>query len=198
MANAVGRAVLVSAVAVSTFLCIAGGYGKGYGGLTAIGNRLAAQAVFWDQEGARVGSAEVTRSPAGVRIIVSLDSVPAGAHEFRIVEAAACPWLAQSQAGQSHGGQSHGAGQPVSLGSGRGNAPWVRIRLPAIHAGADGHVRADVLTDKVSFELMQGSGVPPGGLALVVLDGYSGQAAVAADGERGFIACAPLEAGFDL
>lgn len=96
-----------------------------------------------DVDGSAMGTVTLTQGPHGVLVAADVTGLSEGGHGFHIHEVGSCsPDFSAAGGHYMPGGEGHGFMHEDGTHSGD---------MPNIYAGADGHVRADVFTDAVSF-----------------------------------------------
>jgi Cu-Zn family superoxide dismutase len=102
-----------------------------------------AQAVLYDTEGNKIGTARLTETPHGVFIGVRLWNMPPGWHAFHIHSVGQCEPPFKSAGGHFNPfGKKHGILNPEGMHAGD---------LPNIYVGADGSLEFDVLATQVTL-----------------------------------------------
>jgi len=153
------RTVWIGLIGLGAVFGAMSDFAQGYWQAAVLSNPMHAQAHLVTLEGDGLGTAEMIETPAGVRIKVALDRVPAGAYSFRLVQANACVSMGDP-ASPSQVTRTINARRVGSLS------------LPTIHAGADGRIRADILTDKVTLHHNQNGLVDASGASLLIAKGF--------------------------
>lgn len=153
------RTVWVGVIGLGAVLGVMSDLAQGYWQAAVLTNPMHAQAHLVTLEGDGLGVAEMIETPAGVRIKVALDRVPAGAYSFKLVRASACLAMGDPAA-------------PSRATRTVDDRNVESLALPTIHAGADGRIRADILTDKLTLHHHQNGLVDASGASLLIAKGY--------------------------
>ena len=94
-------------------------------------------------DGSAMGTVTLTQGPNGVLVAADVNGLSEGGHGFHIHGVGSCtPDFSAAGGHYMPGGEGHGFMHEDGTHSGD---------MPNIYAGADGHARADVFTDAVSF-----------------------------------------------
>ena len=119
-----------------------------------------AKASLKDQKGAEVGAVDLTQTPAGVMLRLSLKGAPAGERAFHIHAVGKCEAPFASAGGHFNpGGQKHG------LLAGPGHAG----DMPNLHVPANGVLVVEILNAAVTLEKGKpNSLIRDGGTAIVI------------------------------
>lgn len=138
------------------------GAGDAAGMSSTVESRIAdATAVLVDRAGEQVGTAKLTEEAHGVRIVVSVDGLPAGRHGFHVHEAGHCdpPDFTSAGGHFAPDGRSHGMENPAGPHAGD---------LPNVRVGADGRGSGEVLNPRLTLEGSNGSLLQAEGTSLVI------------------------------
>ena len=130
--------VLSAVLAVSMLLAC-------YSGGDDTPSDVGAQAVaeIKSADGSAIGTVTLTQGPHGVLVAADVTGLSEGGHGFHIHGVGSCsPDFSAAGGHYMPGGEGHGFMHEDGTHSGD---------MPNIYAGADGHARADVFTDAVSF-----------------------------------------------
>ena len=112
-------------------------------GLAMPASAQTAKAVLKDQKGVDVGTVDLTQTPAGVMLKLSLKGVPAGERAFHIHGVGKCEAPFASAGGHFNpGGHKHG------LLVGQGHAG----DMPNLHVPAGGVLEVEILNAAVTLE----------------------------------------------
>lgn len=112
-------------------------------GLVMPASAQTAKAVLKDQKGVDVGTVDLTQTPAGVMLKLSLKGVPAGERAFHIHGVGKCEAPFASAGGHFNpGGHKHG------LLVGQGHAG----DMPNLHIPAGGALEVEILNAAVTLE----------------------------------------------
>jgi len=119
-----------------------------------------AKAALKDQKGTEVGTVDLTQTPAGVLLRLSLKGVPAGERAFHIHAVGKCEAPFTSAGGHFNpGGQKHG------LFAGPGHAG----DMPNLHVPKDGVLVVEILNAAVTLEKGKPNSLfQDGGTAIVI------------------------------
>lgn len=120
-----------------------------------------AKAALKDASGKDVGSAELTQTPAGVMIKLTLKGVPAGERAFHIHAVGKCePPFASAGGHFNPGGKKHGV---LSMGGHHAGD------MPNLHVPASGQLTIEVLNAAVTLERGKPNSLfHEGGTAIVI------------------------------
>ena len=119
-----------------------------------------AKAPLKDQKGADVGTVDLTQTPAGVMLRLSLKGVPAGERAFHIHAVGKCEAPFTTAGGHFNpGGQKHG----LLVGPGHAGD------MPNLHVPSDGVLVVEILNAAVTLEKGKpNSLIRDGGTAIVI------------------------------
>jgi Cu-Zn family superoxide dismutase len=161
-------------------------------GLAALASSLAtpvaaqsAKATLKDQKGAEVGVVNLTQTPAGVMLNVSLKGIPAGEHAFHIHAVGRCeaPFT-------SAGGHFNPAGHKHGLMAGPGHAG----DMPNLHVPSNGTLQVEILNAAVTLDKGKPNSVfHSGGTSIVVHAGKDDYKSDPAGNAGDRIACGVIE-----
>lgn len=141
------RRLRMAGFAAGMLLCLAGG--------AQAQQNPTAQADLKDADGKPVGTIILIQHPKGVLIRAELSGLPPGWHAIHVHETGKCEPPEFKSAGGHFNPQDHKHG-PVEAGMHAGD-------LPNLHAGADGKIMAEMLTDAI--RLGERPGASAGGSA---------------------------------
>ena len=144
-----------------------------------------AKATLKDQKGVDVGTVELTQTPAGVLLRLSLKGVPAGEHAFHIHEAGRCepPFT-------TAGGHFNPAGHKHGLLVGQGHAG----DMPNLHVPAGGTLEVEIVNAAVTLEKDKpNSLLRPGSTAAVIHAGKDNYKSDPAGNAGDRIACGVIQ-----
>jgi Cu-Zn family superoxide dismutase len=138
-----------------------------------------------DQKGTEVGAVDLTQTPAGVLLKLSLKGVPAGEHAFHIHEAGRCepPFT-------TAGGHFNPAGHKHGLLVGAGHAG----DMPNLHVPTGGTLEVEILNATVTLEKDKpNSLLRPNGTAVVIHAGKDDYKSDPAGNAGDRIACGVIQ-----
>jgi Cu-Zn family superoxide dismutase len=144
-----------------------------------------AKAMLKDQKGPDVGTVELTQTPAGVLLRLSLKGVPTGEHAFHIHEAGRCdpPFT-------TAGGHFNPAGHKHGLLVGAGHAG----DMPNLHVPASGTLDVEILNAAVTLDKGKPNSLfHPGGTAVVIHAGKDDYKSDPAGNAGDRIACGVIQ-----
>jgi Cu-Zn family superoxide dismutase len=144
-----------------------------------------AKAMLKDQKGTEVGTVDLTQTPAGVLLKLSLKGVPAGEHAFHIHEAGRCepPFT-------TAGGHFNPAGHKHGLLVGAGHAG----DMPNLHVPPGGTLEVEILNATVTLEKDKpNSLLRPNGTAVVIHAGKDDYKSDPAGNAGDRIACGVIQ-----
>jgi Cu-Zn family superoxide dismutase len=144
-----------------------------------------AKAMLKDQKGTEVGAVDLTQTPAGVLLKLSLKGVPAGEHAFHIHEAGRCepPFT-------TAGGHFNPAGHKHGLLVGAGHAG----DMPNLHVPPGGTLEVEILNATVTLEKDKpNSLLRPNGTAVVIHAGKDDYKSDPAGNAGDRIACGVIQ-----
>jgi len=121
-----------------------------------------AKAALKDKSGKSVGAAELSQTPAGVLLKLSLKGVPAGEHAFHIHAVGKCEPPFESAGPHFNPGNKH-----HGILAGEGHAG----DMPNLHIPASGELQVEVVNAPISLEKGKPNSVFDAGGAAVVLHG---------------------------
>ena len=144
-----------------------------------------AKAALKDQKGTDVGTVDLTQTPAGVMLRLSLKGVPAGERAFHIHAVGKCEAPFTSAGGHFNpGGQKHG------LMAGPGHAG----DMPNLHVPADGVLVVEILNAAVTLEKGKPNSVfHPEGTSIVIHAGKDDYKSDPAGNAGDRIACGVIQ-----
>jgi Cu-Zn family superoxide dismutase len=144
-----------------------------------------AKATLKDQKGAEVGVVNLTQTPAGVMLNLSLKGIPAGEHAFHIHAVGRCeaPFA-------SAGGHFNPAGHKHGLMVGPGHAG----DMPNLHVPSSGMLQVEILNAAVTLEKGKPNSVfHSGGTAIVIHAGKDDDKSDPAGNAGDRIACGVIQ-----
>lgn len=144
-----------------------------------------AKATLKDQKGAEVGIVNLTQTPAGVMLNLSLKGIPAGEHAFHIHAVGRCeaPFT-------SAGGHFNPAGHKHGLMVGPGHAG----DMPNLHVSSSGTLQVEILNAAVTLEKGKPNSVfQSGGTAIVIHAGKDDYKSDPAGNAGDRIACGVIQ-----
>jgi Cu-Zn family superoxide dismutase len=144
-----------------------------------------AKATLKDQKGAEVGVVNLTQSPAGVMLNLSLKGIPAGEHAFHIHAVGRCeaPFT-------SAGGHFNPAGHKHGLMVGPGHAG----DMPNLHVPSSGTLQVEILNAAVTLEKGKPNSVfHSGGTAIAIHAGKDDYKSDPAGNAGDRIACGVIQ-----
>jgi Cu-Zn family superoxide dismutase len=120
-----------------------------------------AKAALKDASGKDVGSAELTQTPAGVLIKLTVTGLPAGEHAFHVHGVGKCEPPFTSAGGHFNpGGKKHGV---MAMGGHHAGD------MPNLHIPAGGALTVEVINAAITLEKGKPNSVyHPGGTALII------------------------------
>jgi superoxide dismutase, Cu-Zn family len=145
-----------------------------------------AQAALKSADGKDVGSAELTQTPAGVLIKLSVKGLPAGEHAFHVHDVGKCEPPFTSAGGHFNpGGKKHG--MMAAEGHHAGD-------MPNLHIPTSGEIVVEILNTAVTLEKGKpNSAFGPDGTALIVHAGKDDYKTDPAGDAGGRIACGVIQ-----
>lgn len=117
---------MIAGALVASSLFVVGGFAVGTGTKSVEGAPQAREVAFTDSQGQEVGTATLIQTSMGLLIRLNLDNVPAGVHGVRVGDRQACEAIPDDP------------------------------KLLTVHAGADGRIRAEVLTEEFHLDAVHG------------------------------------------
>ena len=144
-----------------------------------------AKATLKDQKGAEVGVVNLTQTPAGVLLNLSLKGIPAGEHAFHIHAVGRCeaPFT-------SAGGHFNPAGHKHGLMAGPGHAG----DMPNLHVPSGGTLQVEILNAAVTLDKGKPNSVfQSGGTAIVIHAGKDDYKSDPAGNAGDRIACGVIQ-----
>jgi Cu-Zn family superoxide dismutase len=146
-----------------------------------------ANALLKDKQGKDVGTVELTQTPAGVLLRLSLKGVPAGERAFHIHEVGKCDAPFESAGGHFNPSQHrHG----VLAGEGHAGD------MPNLHVPQNGQLEVEVLNAAISLENGQPNSVlKSGGTSIVIHAGKDDYRSDPAGNAGDRIACGVIQQG---
>jgi superoxide dismutase, Cu-Zn family len=145
-----------------------------------------AQAALKSADGKDVGSAELTQTPAGVLIKLSVKGLPAGEHAFHVHDVGKCEPPFTSAGGHFNpGGKKHG--MMAAEGHHAGD-------MPNLHIPTSGEIVVEILNTAVTLEKGKpNSAFGPDGTALIIHAGKDDYKTDPAGDAGGRIACGVIQ-----
>ncbi|HEY7664644.1 MAG TPA: superoxide dismutase family protein [Xanthobacteraceae bacterium] len=147
-----------------------------------------AKAQLKDSQGKQVGTADLTQTPAGVLIKLSLNGLPAGEHAFHIHAVGKCePPSFETAGGHFNPGHTH---HGIMAGPGHAGD------MPNLYVPAGGTLTIEVLNDKVTLDKGKPNSVfDSDGSALVIHAGVDDYKSDPAGNAGARIACGVIATG---
>ena len=147
------------------------------------------KAALQDKSGKDVGSVELSQTPAGVLLKLSLKGLPAGAHAVHIHAVGKC----EPPSFESAGPHFNPANTKHGMLSGQGHAG----DMPNLHVPPNGELSIEILNAAITLEKGKPNSVfHPGGTAVVVHEGVDDYKSDPAGNAGARLACGVIsEAG---
>jgi Cu-Zn family superoxide dismutase len=144
-----------------------------------------AKATLKDQKGAEVGVVDLTQTPAGVMLKLSIKGVPAGEHAFHIHAVGRCEAPFTSAGGHFNpGGHKHG----LMVGPGHAGD------MPNLHVPSNGTLQVEILNAAVTLEKGKPNSVfQSGGTSIVIHAGKDDYKSDPAGNAGDRIACGVIQ-----
>jgi superoxide dismutase, Cu-Zn family len=150
--------------------------------LAAPASAQTAKAALKSTDGKDVGTVELTQTPSGVLLKVSVKGLPAGEHAFHVHAVGKCEPPFDSAGGHFNpGGKKHGLMAPDGHHAGD---------MPNLHIPQNGELVGEVLNSAVTLERGKAQSVfGPNGTAIVIHAGVDDYKTDPAGNAGGRIAC---------
>ena len=152
----------------------------------SLASAQSAKAAIKDAQGKDVGSADLTQTPHGVLVKLSIKGIPAGEHAFHVHAVGKCEPPFNSAGGHFNpGNKKHGI--LVAEGAHAGD-------MPNLHVPASGELEAQVVNPMITLEKGKPNSVfHADGTALVIHAGVDDYKSDPAGNAGGRIACGVIQ-----